>query len=195
MSEATAPDLYEVDLITVKDGATVSEYAKKMLTQHGAIFDEHLGGFVMAGGMPMSYMAFLPMNNLTAREIEIDYDVRFFHPRTPMPSFAALNEAWCGPPVNDFSAYFSWFQIAGAEPFAGLWDKERQEWSARGYVSPSQAVANGWRFLATAAESIDMAAYLADVAIGQHLSKARVEDIEVGLTDAALQVAIVRQKI
>lgn len=195
MNETSAPGTYEVDLITGKDGAPITQYARKMLTRHGAHFDEKLGGFVLYGGMPMSYMAFLPMNSLVAREIEVDYDVRFFHPRTPMPSFSALKEAWCGPPVNDFSAYFSWFQIADGVPFAGLWDKERQEWSARGYVSPSQAVANGWRFLATAAESIDMAAYLADVAIGQRLSKARVEDIEVGLTDAALQVAVVREKI
>jgi hypothetical protein len=187
----SATDRYEVDLIRTKDGAPISDYACQRLRENGAHYDDTLKGFVVAGGLPMSYMAFLPMNNLTANETEVDYDVQWFQPRMERPCFDPLPSAWDGLPINDNSAYMSYFRIAGDLPFHALWIEDKGRWlKSKRTFSPTQALAEGWEFLATASESIDMMAYLVDVACGKRLRQADVENIQADLASAALEVAI-----
>lgn len=188
-------DRYEVDLIISRDDRPISDYACQRLRDNGAHYDEILKGFVVAGGLPMSYMAFLPMNNLTAIETEVDYDVQWFQPRMERPSFDPLPSAWDGLPVNDNSAFMSYFRIAGDLPFHALWIEDKGHWfKSKKTFSPSQALAEGWQFLATAAESIDMMTFLVDVACGKRRRQADVEKIQADLASAALEVAILSNR-
>jgi hypothetical protein len=196
MSESTPPDVYNVNLIQGKDGTPISEYASKRLTDNGAHYDAKLQGFVVEGGLPVSYMAFLPMNNLVAREIEIDYDIGWFRERLPKPSFEPMAKPWDGRPANDFSAYLSWFRIDEGEAFLALWRAESGHWQHNQIaVPPAQALADGWRFLATAAECIDMNVYRIDVALGQRRGKAHIEKMHQEHAIAALEVAIISNRI
>jgi hypothetical protein len=196
MTHSPTSDLYDVNLIQGKDGAPISEYAKKKLIQHRAHYDETLQGFIIEGGLPMAYMAFLPMNNLVAKEVEIDYDIGWFQERMTKPVFDPLDQPWDGRPVNDFSAFISWFDTGEGEPFLAFWVADSDHWQHKQMTaSPDQALANGWRFLATAAECIDMNVYRIDVALGQRAGQAEIEKLHKQQAFAALEVAISSNRI
>jgi hypothetical protein len=192
-------DRYSVHLIKGKDGSPISHQARQALTENGAHFDRQLEAFVMTGSLPWSYAAFLPANNLVAAEGEIDYNPQRYQLRLSLPAIKRLVSAWDGPPVDDYSARLSWFRRGptnDAKPFLAVWVADSAAWSVLSILtSPTQAVAQGWQFLATASESIDMHAYLVDAAVGERLSKSTTEEIQNDLGGAALQVAILGRRI
>lgn len=190
---------YPVILIKGKNGTPITRAARQALTDNGAHFDTQLDAFVVFGALPWSYSTFLPANNLEASQGEIDYNPQRYQPRLPLPVFKRLEGPWEGPPVDDGGGHLSWFRREGSEaakPFLAVWGAEAGAWTVHSkQISPSEAVAQGWQFLATASESIDMHAYLVDTAIGERLSKSTTDAIQNDLGGAALQVAILAKRI
>ncbi|WP_219096219.1 hypothetical protein [Pseudomonas sp. UMAB-40] len=192
-------DRYPVHLIKGKDSSPISYRARQALIENGAYFDPQLEAYVVSGTLPWSYATFLPANNLIAAEVEIDYNPQCYQPRLPLPVIKPLVGAWEGPPVDDYAARLSWFRRGAtndAKPFLAIWNEESAVWAVQSILtSPAQAVAQGWQFLATASESIDMHAYLVDAAVGERVSKSTTEAIQNDLGGAAHQVAILGRRI
>ena len=192
-SKYLAEEWTEVQMVVRKDGKPIDPTAQAYLDAAGTHFDCDLGAFVReAGGLPMSYAAFLPMHELTVLSVSVPYDPAWYGPKSPYPEFEELPPVFSGYPLDgdpSFIAY--WFLRRGvARPFMSTWHKDN--WSSPdGPLSPAETVAQGWQMIATMRESLEMTYVRIDEAHERHASKAEVEAIVSDKDGAsALRVAL-----
>ncbi|CEH39409.1 MULTISPECIES: hypothetical protein [Xanthomonas] len=167
----------EVQIVVRTDGKPIDGTAHAYLLESGAHFDSDLQAFVLeAGGMPWSYLAFLPANELTVRRVSVPYDPAWYGSKSPYPTFDELPMVFSGYPLDGDPTFVCyWFLRRGDhEPFMSTWSDG--SWSsAQGRISPSDAVAEGWHMIATMREIIEMTYVIIDEAHERRANKAELE--------------------
>ncbi|CAG9236008.1 hypothetical protein PSP6_690122 [Paraburkholderia tropica] len=174
-----AEEWTEVQIVVRKDGQPIDATAQAYLAAAGTHFDCDLGVFVReAGGLPLSYAAFLPMHELTVLSVSVPYNPAWYGKKSPYPKFDNLPPVFDGYPLKGEPSFVGyWFLRRGvSQPFMSMW--REGGWSQPdGRKSPGEVVAEGWQLIATMRESLEMTYVRIDEANERRAGSAELDAI------------------
>ena len=197
-----SPDPYDAILIKPGGAALLTAADRQQLETMGGHFDPDLGGVVFAEtSVPATIGDFMTKTGLKGQRVRVDYDPEWFTPPSPEPVWENLPPDWDGlPPVIDGLLPLRWLWVCSpsenqGRPFDVMWLGDEM-WSTKDRkYTPAQALALGWKILATSAEVLDMTHKRVDEANAKRLDRATKEFLAKDFDGSALQVAMITGRI